>query len=118
MGSVLIVDDEVRILTALRRTLRREGWEILTAEGPAAALEILERRRVDVVLSDHKMPGTTGTELLRVVAERWPETARLLITGWSEAVKDGELEEIGIEALIHKPWDDAELKETLRRYLG
>ncbi|HKX45689.1 MAG TPA: response regulator [Planctomycetota bacterium] len=117
MSTVLIVDDEVRILTALRRSLRREGFQVLTAEGPREALRILETTAVDLVLSDHKMPGMTGSELLREIARRWPGVVRLLITGWAEAVSDAEVREIGIRELIPKPWDDAELKAALRRYL-
>ena len=118
MATVLIVDDEARILNALRRSLRREGWEILTAEGPREALRMLDDQAVDLVLSDHKMPGMTGSELLREVSERWPAVVRILITGWAEAVGDDEIREIGIRALIPKPWDDAELKATLRRHLA
>ncbi len=118
MSCVLIVDDEVRILNALERSLRREGWEILTADGPEQGLKILAERSVDLVLSDHKMPGMTGSEFLRVVSERWPDVVRVLITGWAEAVTETEVREIGIEALIPKPWDDAELKAVLRRHLG
>jgi response regulator RpfG family c-di-GMP phosphodiesterase len=117
MTTVLIVDDEARILAALRRSLRREGWKILTAESPAEALRLLDERSVDLVLSDHKMPGMTGSELLREVAGRWPSIVRILITGWSDAVTDREVREIGIGALIPKPWDDAELKATLHRHL-
>jgi DNA-binding response OmpR family regulator len=115
---VLIVDDEARILAALKRTLRREGWEIITADGPQAGLDILASRPVDLVLSDHKMPGMTGSEFLREVSERWPTVVRVLITGWGDAVSDVERQEIGIEALIPKPWDDAELKALLRRHLS
>jgi len=118
VSTVLIVDDEVRILTALQRSLRREGYEVLTAERPAEALRILSERSVDLVLSDHKMPGMSGSELLREVADRWPGVVRLLISGWSEAIDEDELRSIGIEALIPKPWDDAELKAILRRHLG
>jgi len=118
LSSVLIVDDEARILAALKRSLRREGWEILTADGPQAGLAILASRPVDLVLSDHKMPGMTGSEFLREVSERWPGVVRVLITGWADAVPDIELREIGIEALIPKPWDDAELKAVLRRHLA
>jgi DNA-binding NtrC family response regulator len=118
VSTVLIVDDEVRILAALRRSLRREGWQILTADGPAEALRILAQEPVDLVLSDHKMPGMSGSDLLREVASRWPDVTRLLITGWSEAVSAEELREIGIRAMIPKPWDDAELKAILRRHLA
>jgi response regulator RpfG family c-di-GMP phosphodiesterase len=115
---VLIVDDEVRILTALSRSLRREGWEILTAESPAEALRMIEQAPVDVVLSDHKMPGMSGLEMLAKIGQMHPETVRLLITGWAEAVSPDELAAVGVSALIPKPWDDQELKGILRSHLG
>lgn len=112
---LLIVDDESRILSALRRALRREPYEILAVETPAEALRILETHEVDLVLSDHKMPGMTGVQLLARVAERRPETVRMLITGWTEAIPDEEIREVGVHAVINKPWDAIALKETLRR---
>jgi len=115
---LLIVDDEVRILGALRRSLRREGYRLLTAETPQEALEILARERVDAVLSDQKMPGMNGEELLAEVARRQPHAARLLITGWSGALPADEIEALGVRAVLSKPWDDAELKRTLRDALG
>jgi DNA-binding NtrC family response regulator len=118
LARVLIVDDEVRILTALRRSLRREGWEILTAESPAEALRLIEEAPVDVVLSDHKMPGMSGIEMLAEIGERYPHIVKLLITGWSEAVSEADLASVGISALIPKPWDDKELKQILRNHLG
>ena len=76
MHTVLIVDDEERILAALRRCLRREGYDILTAQSPADALSLLEKHEVHLVLSDEKMPAMSGLEFLAVVASRWPATAR------------------------------------------
>ena len=73
---------------------------------------------VAVVLSDQKMPGSSGLELLRSVATRYPRTARILLTGWPEEVPPAELRSIGVGALIPKPWDDAELKATLRAHLA
>ena len=118
MMNLLIVDDDAGILSALRRSLRREGWNILLADSPREALRIVDSGPVDLVLSDHKMPGMTGTELLAEVARRRPGTVRLLITGWAEALNKQELQEIGIDALIPKPWDDAELKAVLHQHLG
>ena len=112
---LLLVDDEDRILSALRRTLRREGYEILTADTPAEALRLVDERRVDAVLSDQRMPGMSGDQLLDEVARRSPRTARLLITGWNQELPPGRLEELGVRALLTKPWDDAKLKATLRR---
>jgi response regulator RpfG family c-di-GMP phosphodiesterase len=113
---LLLVDDEERILAALRRTLRREGFEILSAESPERGLALLEERAVDVILSDHKMPGMSGLAFLARAARLRPGAARLLITGWPEEVPPGELASVGVRALVPKPWDDAELKAVLRRH--
>ena len=115
---VLLVDDEARILSALRRVLRREGFEILTAESAAEALRILRDHPVDAIVSDQKMPGGSGLQLLAEAARRQPAAARMLITGVAEAIPPAELEAAGVCALITKPWDDARLRATLRRALG
>ena len=115
--TLLLVDDEARILTALRRTLRREGYELLTAGTAAEAIRVLEERPVDLILSDQKMPGMSGLALLAEVARRQPTVARLLITGWTEAVPPEELKKLDVKALVPKPWEDAELKQVLRDVL-
>jgi response regulator RpfG family c-di-GMP phosphodiesterase len=114
---VLIVDDEMRILAALRRCLRREGYEIMTAETPVEAIRILQDHPVDLILTDHQMPGMTGMELLSRAAKQRPKAARLLITGWTESVTSEALEAAEVRAMIAKPWDDAELKRILRSAL-
>jgi CheY-like chemotaxis protein len=114
----LIVDDEARILSALKRSLHREDYEIVAVESAAAALRILDERRVDVVLSDHKMPGMSGLQLLARAAEMRPDVVRMLITGWVNEIPPEQLEEVGICALVTKPWDDAKLKATLRAVMG
>jgi response regulator RpfG family c-di-GMP phosphodiesterase len=129
--TLLIVDDETQILSALKRSLYREGYEILTVETAAAALRILEEQRIDAILSDHKMPGMSGVQLLEraaamsphthrmlITAAMSPHTHRMLITGWTEEIPPERLQEIGVCALITKPWDDAKFKATLRRVLG
>ena len=115
---LLLVDDESRILSALERALRREGYELLVAESAAQALRILDDRPVDLVLSDHKMPGMSGLEFLGEAAARQPGAARILITGWPEEVPADQLERLGIRALIPKPWDQDALKATVREQLG
>lgn len=116
--TLLVVDDEARILSAIKRSLRREGFELLFAGSPSEALSMLDAHRVDFVLSDHKMPEMTGLELLERVAGRWPEVGRALITGWPEEVPPGRARAAGIIAVLPKPWDDGELKRLLHARLG
>ncbi len=116
--TLLIVDDEAQILSALKRSLRREGYEIVAVESAAAALRILDERWVDAILSDHKMPGISGVQLLARVAQMRPDIVRMLITGWTNEIPHERLEEVGIYALVTKPWDDAMLKTTLRAVMG
>jgi DNA-binding NtrC family response regulator len=115
--TLLIVDDEARIVTALRRCLRKQGYEIHSAESPQAGLLLLAEHSFDLVLSDQKMPGMNGLDFLAEAARQCPGAALVLITGWPEAAPPARLEQIGVGAVIQKPWDDAQLKATLRRLL-
>jgi response regulator RpfG family c-di-GMP phosphodiesterase len=113
---LLLVDDEERILSALCRSLRREGYELVTARSAVEALRVLDERRVDVILSDQKMPGTNGLELFGEVSRRHPEVVRMLLTGWPEEVPPASVKSLGIAAVIPKPWDDAALKAAVRSH--
>ncbi|MEB2343641.1 MAG: response regulator [Deltaproteobacteria bacterium] len=115
--TLLVVDDEERILSALRRALRREGWRILATSDPLEAVRWLENEPVGAVLSDHKMRGMSGLELLEAAARLRPAAARFLITGWPDAIPGERLAALGLRALIPKPWEDATLKGLLREAL-
>lgn len=112
--KVLIVDDEENVCNALRRSLRREGYEMHFAHQPIQALEILSQHTFDLVMSDHLMPNMTGLEFLKLVRDRHPDSVRLMLTGHAdmqtaiEAINQGE-----IYRFLTKPWDDTELKVTL-----
>lgn len=84
--KVLFVDDETRILDGLRRSLRgrRNEWDMSFAPGGAAALELIERAPIDVVVTDMRMPGMDGAELLTQVSERHPQIARAVLSGHTE----------------------------------
>jgi response regulator RpfG family c-di-GMP phosphodiesterase len=112
------VDDEERILGALQRTLRREGYRILTATSAEEALRLLEDAPVHAILTDQKMPGMSGLELLERAAARFPASARFLITGWPEEISPARMRKVGIRALIPKPWDSQALKQALREALA
>lgn len=116
--TLLVVDDEVRILSAIQRSLRREGWRVLTAGTADEALRILDAEPVDLVLTDHKMPRMSGLDVLEAAAQRRPAAARLLISGWPDEIPPARMAALGIRALIPKPWDDAELKRILRESLS
>lgn len=117
-ATLLFVDDEANILSSLRRLFRTKGYKILTAEGGAAGLEILEKEAVDLVVSDMRMPIMDGAKFLEQVRNRWPNTIRLLLTGYSDiqsildAINRGE-----IYRYITKPWDDNDIVLVVRQAL-
>jgi len=114
----MLVDDEPGILSALTRTLRREGYEILIAASARAALLEMESRVVDLVVSDQKMPGMKGVALLAQIARRWPGTVRILLSGWSSEIPSTQIEAAQVYAVLAKPWDEELLKKTLRSALS
>ena len=78
--TVLCVDDEIRSLETLERTLD-EDFDVLTASNADQAMELLEVNEVHAILCDQRMPGKTGVEFLTEVRQRWPQTARLILSG-------------------------------------
>ena len=117
-GTVLLVDDEPAVLRSLRRMLNGLGCKVLVAEGGAPGLELMEAEPADLVISDMRMPGMSGAEFLAEVAKRWPDTERILLTGYSDlestiaAVNEGR-----ISRYLNKPWDDDEVIGIVRRSL-
>ena len=113
--TLLLVDDEPGILSALRRLFRPQGYRILTADSGAAGLAILEGEAVNLVISDMRMPEMDGATFLKQVRERWPQTKRILLTGYADitstvsAINEGE-----IYRYIAKPWDDKEMLAVVR----
>ncbi|RMD78426.1 MAG: response regulator [Gammaproteobacteria bacterium] len=115
---LLLVDDEPNILAALRRLFRRDGYRLLTASGGAEALRLLEQEAVDLIISDMRMPGMDGAALLEQVAARWPGTVRILLTGYADLGSAvAAVNRAGIHRYLSKPWDDEELRRTVREAL-
>ncbi len=106
---LLVIDDEPEIVTALRRQFRRH-YTVLTAHSAAEAHEIMARQPVQVIISDQRMPGMSGTEFYRSVKQEYPDAVRLILTGYADlqaviaAINDG-----NVFRYITKPWDPAEL---------
>ncbi|HEX5126285.1 MAG TPA: response regulator [Rhodocyclaceae bacterium] len=113
-ATLLLVDDEENILSSLRRLLRRDGYHILTANGGEAGLAVLAKEHVDVIVSDQRMPGMTGTEFLKRARERWPETVRIVLSGYTElASVTSAINEGSVYKFLTKPWDDEQLRANL-----
>lgn len=119
--SLLLVDDEDSVRSALRRTLRGEGYEIVDVPSGEEGLRILKERPIDIIISDHAMPTMTGLEFLRVARLVRPDTMRIVLTGQADlemAVKA--INEGAIYRFLLKPWDQIDLRVMLRlatRYL-
>ncbi|MDD2897140.1 MAG: ATPase, T2SS/T4P/T4SS family [Desulfuromonadaceae bacterium] len=112
--TLLFVDDEENVLNALRRIFMEENYTILTATSGQKALDILGKQPVQLIISDHRMPGMTGAELLKAVREKYHDTIRIMLTGYADvnsimgAVKEG-----AVYKFITKPWNDEDLRLTV-----
>ncbi|MGZ3235959.1 MAG: response regulator [Burkholderiaceae bacterium] len=107
LRTLLLVDDEVNILSSLKRLLRRDGYNILQANSGQEGLALLADNPVDVIVSDQRMPGMTGVEFLREVKKLYPDTVRIVLSGYTElqSVTDA-INEGAIYKFLTKPWED------------
>jgi two-component system probable response regulator PhcQ len=114
--KVLVVDDEEQIRKSLERVLVRDGYEVLQAENPRQAIDMLQGQSVAVVISDYMMPGMDGLTFLKSIKKVYPDTIRIILTGKGDmaavvaAINEGE-----VYRFILKPWDNDELRISLRR---
>jgi hypothetical protein len=113
--KILCVDDEVNILSSLKRMLSLAGYDVLTANSGDEGLKILQETLVDIIISDMRMPGMNGVQFLQKAKEIKPNAIKLLLTGNADfndaisAINDG-----GIFRYLNKPWNDSEFLETIR----
>jgi len=112
--TILVVDDEEQVRTALTSLLEREGYTVTSAEGPTEALEILRQQPIKLVISDHNMPDMSGIEFFRLIRERHPHVCRIMLTGDPEretiirAVNEGE-----VYRFLPKPWNNTTIRVTV-----
>jgi len=115
---ILCIDDDEKVLNSLKRLLRKENYKILTASSGQRGLEILEEEPVDLIIANYRMPGMDGIEFLKRAKMKYPDTIRIILSGYTEvnaittAINEG-----NIYKFITKPWDDEELKLIIRRSL-
>ncbi len=113
--GLLLLDDEENILNALNRALRRGDYQIYTATTAEQAFDILARNNVEVIISDQRMPGMSGTEFLSKVKEMYPDTLRIMLSGYTDLAAVTEAINRGaIYKFLIKPWDDEELRMQIR----
>ena len=116
--KVLLVDDEENVLHSLKRLLRKEEYRLFTASSGAEGLQILEGNDVHLVISDQRMPQMSGTEFLAIVKEQYPDTIRIVLTGYTDV--DSITESINkghIYKFFLKPWNDQSLKLEIKSAL-
>ncbi|MEA2697585.1 MAG: hypothetical protein QOI66_1856 [Myxococcales bacterium] len=117
--EVLVVDDEAVVLTVLREALRRGGFRVTTAASAEEAIDLMQKRRFDLVLTDKNLPGASGLEVLRQARLLTPAPAIVLITGYSSYDTAVEALDIGAHDYIEKPIRDVDdLRFRIRRALS
>jgi response regulator RpfG family c-di-GMP phosphodiesterase len=111
--NVLYVDDEENNLNSFKASLRR-NFNIHLAMNAEAGIQILEQNEIHVLITDQRMPGTLGTELLARVVREFPDPVRILLTGFSdiEAIKDA-INRGQIYHYLQKPWNEDDLRQTI-----
>ena len=116
--TVLCVDDEISILNALKRLFRKEEFNLLVASSGVEALKLLQDNPVHMIISDQRMPGMSGTELMSKVKELYPDVIRIILTGYTdvdtitESINKGHLYKFFL-----KPWTGQSLTLEIRQAL-
>ena len=112
--TLLLVDDEENVIASLKRLLRRDHYQILQANSGKEGLELLASNTVGVIISDQRMPGMTGVEFLSQVKESYPDTVRIVLSGYTElnSVTDA-INRGAIYKFLTKPWDDDLLRANV-----
>ena len=112
--TLLLVDDEPNVISALKRLLRPDGYRILTAGSAQEGLALLAQNPVDIIVSDQRMPGMTGVEFLRQAKNLYPDTIRIVLSGYTElqSVTDA-INEGAVYRFLTKPWEDSQLRSFI-----
>ncbi|MFH2005578.1 MAG: sigma-54 dependent transcriptional regulator [bacterium] len=115
--SVLVVDDNLETLEVISRNLTGEGYQVLTAPGVEPAVEILQGRPIDLVITDYKMPKITGLDLIRHVRANHPDTEVMMITGFASVGGAVLAMKSGAEEYLAKPFTEEELLGAVQKAL-
>jgi two-component system response regulator HupR/HoxA len=117
LHNILVVDDEVSNLNALRRALRRE-YNVFTATNGQDALAIMDQNDMALVMADHRMPGMTGIELLEKAWRKYPDTIRIILTSYTdEKLLMDAINMVHAHGYLTKPWEPEEITSIVGRWL-
>ena len=114
LRCVLVVDDEEPVRVSLRRVLESAGYQVSTAVSGAEGLDLLQKRPIQLVISDNHMPEMSGIDFLKLVRVRYPNVIRIMLTGDPDpevpvrSINEGE-----VYRFLRKPWNNADLKTIL-----
>ncbi len=118
MSTVLVVDDDQRILSLVKDYLTTRGFTVLTADNGSQALEVFQREAVDLVLTDLAMPGLNGLQVARRCRAGKPTVPVVMLTAYDVLVGEDERTENGIAEVLSKPFNIDALVEVLTRLLA
>lgn len=114
MQKVMIVDDEVRVLNALSRILKRAGWKVIAFDNPEEALEYAEHSPLSLVVSDYRMPLMNGVELFNRLNKSQPLIYKVMLSGQADhSAMVNAINQARIHHFINKPWDNSDLLAQL-----
>jgi DNA-binding NtrC family response regulator len=120
MARVCLIDDDIFVRDAMALGLSDVGFEVLTAPGVAAGLDLVDRGGAEAIVTDMHMPSADGAQLIAEAHQRWPQIPIVVITGsitfGGEDVHEV-AQRIGASAVLFKPFRASELAETLKRLL-
>jgi two-component system alkaline phosphatase synthesis response regulator PhoP len=117
--KVLVVDDEIHIVQVVAIKLRNNGFDVITCENGAQALEIASKAKPNVIVTDFQMPVMTGLELVENLRNQ-PDTAEIpviMLTARGFAIEDRQKEELNISAFLSKPFSPRELLQSVEEVL-
>ncbi len=118
MKKVMFVDDEVQILKSIRRIFSDTGFKLYCVESAQAALAILEEDPMDLLVTDMRMPEMDGLELLEIVRKQYPDTVRIVLSGYTEEKEVLQTLQSNLaKTYIFKPWDNDELIRIIEQNL-
>jgi PAS domain S-box-containing protein len=114
--NILLVDDEITSLNSLERALRRD-YQVFSVTNGEDALVIMEKEEINLIISDHRMPGMTGLELLEKVMQQYPDTIRIILTAYADqSLLMDAINTTRVHSFINKPWTPEHIKSVVSKW--